>query len=135
MASAPQLVLTWLAEHRRRLAPAVLVVGVVLVINPLARTAPRRTHLRLKLAEPQGVRTVTLSVLDAGEPILGVRLAYAAGAPDRIFEELELRAGHYDVRVDVTRVGDADGPPATAVRALDVPAEGTVVLDLSRGDA
>jgi hypothetical protein len=135
MASAPHPALTWLGTHRRRLAPLVLVGGVALVVGPLADATPRATTVRLRLAEPRQVRAVTLSVLDAGEPVLGVRLAYEAGAPDRITEELDLPAGHYEVRVDVTREGTREGSPTTSVRPLDVPTEGIVVLDLSRGDA
>lgn len=135
MASAPHPALAWLAKHRRRLAPLVLFGGVMLVGGPLMKSAPRSTSIRLRLPEPGRVRAVTLSVLDAGEPIRGVHLAYAAGAPDRISEEFELKPGHYEVRVDVTRTDGASESEATAIRALDVPAEGTVVLDLTRGDA
>lgn len=147
MASDPHPVLAWLTQHRRRLAPLVLVGGVLLVAGPLTDAAPRATSIRLKLAEPQRIRLVTLSVLDAGEPVLGLRLAYAQGAPERILEELELVPGHYELRVDVTRAPQRDGAPgasreaapdaltATSVRALDVPAEGVVLFDLTRGDA
>jgi hypothetical protein len=125
--------LAWLAQHRRRLAPLVLVGGVLLVAGPLSEATPRATNIRVELAEPQQVREVTLSVLDAGEAVVGVRLAYERGAPERIEEALELPAGRYELRVDVTRAAGAD--EERTVRALEVPSEGTVVIDLSRGDA
>jgi|GEM_PF-3265167 len=146
MAADPHPVLAWLSLHRRRLAPLVLVGGVMLVAGPLLDATPRATSIRLKLAEPQQIRLVTLSVLDAGEPVLGLRLLYQQGAPDRISEELELAPGHYELRVDVTRArhgvgaadvveGAANELTATSVRSLEVPAEGVVLFDLSRGDA
>lgn len=135
MAADPHPAIAWLLEHRRRLAPLVLIGGVVLVAGPLLDTAPRSTNIRLKLSEPQQVRSVTLSVLDAGEPIVGLHLAYEQGAPDRINEELDLAPGHYEVRIDITRAGAPSDSPDTAVRRLDVPSDGTVLLDLSRGDA
>jgi len=146
MAADPHPALAWLMRHRRRLAPLALVGGVLLVAGPLLDATPRSTSIRLKLAEPQQIRLVTLSVLDAGEPVLGLRLTYAQGAPDRIREELELAPGHYELRVDVTRaprrdgtadIGDAaaSGLTATSVRSLEVPAEGVVMFDLSQGDA
>lgn len=107
----------------------------MLVAGPLLDSTPRATSIRLTLAEPQQVRTVTLSVLDAGEPILGLRLAYAQGAPDRIHEELDLAPGHYELRVDVTRADDRGASGVTSVRTLEVPAEGIVLLELGRGDA
>ena len=107
----------------------------MLVAGPLLDSTPRATSIRLTLAEPQQVRMVTLSVLDEGEPVLGLRLAYAQGAPDRINEELELAPGHYELRVDVTRADDRDASGATSVRALEVPADGVVLLELGRGDA
>lgn len=135
MASDPHPILAWLAQHKRRLAPLVLVGGIALVAGPLSNAAPRATSIRLRLPEPQRVRLVTVSVLDAGEPILGLQLAYEQGAPDRITEELELVPGHYELRVDVTRAAGAQPASATSIRALEVPADGVVVFDLTRGDA
>jgi hypothetical protein len=95
MMDAARRALSWLAQNRRRVAPLVLVGGVVLVFGPLADAAPRETSLRLRLAEPGAVREVGLSVLEAGEPVLGLRLPFARGAPPRIDESLDLPPGRY----------------------------------------
>ncbi len=127
--------LDWLARHRRRLTPLVLVGGVALVAGPLADAAPRETSVRLRLAEPGAVREVGLSVFEGGEPVLGLRLPYARGAPARIDESLDLPPGRYELRIDVTRGEGEARARSTAVRVLEVPVEGVVLVELGAAGA
>jgi hypothetical protein len=130
MMDAARRALSWLAQNRRRLAPLVLVGGVALVLGPLAEVAPRETSVRLRLAEPDAVREVGLSVLEAGEPVLGLRLPFARGAPPRIDESLDLPPGRYELHIDVTRGEGATRARRTEVRMLEVPTEGVVIVEL-----
>jgi hypothetical protein len=135
MMDAARRALSWLAQNRRRVAPLVLVGGVVLVFGPLADAAPRETSLRLRLAEPGAVREVGLSVLEAGEPVLGLRLPFARGAPPRIDESLDLPPGRYELHIDVTRGEGASRRQRTEVRTLEVPTDGVMLVELDAAGA
>jgi hypothetical protein len=135
MMDAARRALSWLAQNRRRLAPLVLVGGVALVLGPLADAAPRETSLRLRLADPGAVREVGLSVFDAGEPVLGLRLPFTRGAPPRIDESLDLPPGRYELHIDVTRGEGATRAQRTEVRMLEVPTEGVVLVELDAAGA
>src|SRR6185436_3345008 len=98
--------LRWLAENRRRLAPAVLVLAVVVIGAEMARGVPRETSVHVRLAEPEGVREVGIDYLGSNGSTASARFAFPHGAQPRLDDTRELAPGHYTLRVDIRR---ADG--------------------------
>ena len=71
-----------LVKNRRRLAPAVLLVGVALVATQLWAYVPRETELQLELGElHEQVVEVRLAYLQNGAEIRVARFGFPSGAP------------------------------------------------------
>jgi hypothetical protein len=114
-------------DRRRRYAPLVLVLAVVVVGNELWSGMPRNTRLEYRLG-PDHARVVEMRVVyvQDGEEIRGVSFHYPEGAPPRVAHQLELPSGHYEVSLELT---DRDGKAVRVTRALRTPAEGVVRVD------
>lgn len=122
--------LRWLAENRRRLAPLVLVLAVVVVGAEASRAVPRETRVHVRLSDPAAVREVGIDYLGTSGAATSARFSYPRGAQPRVDDVRDLAPGHYTLHVDVLR---ADGSSSADERELDVPAEGVVLVDTGHG--
>lgn len=121
-------VLEFLKKHRSRLARVVFVVGALVVGLTLVSAAPRETHLRFAVGpDHRDVTDVRIAYVQAGEVVRGAHFPFRMGAPEVIRHRVELAPGLYEVRAELR------GPRVRRdLRApLEVPAEGTVRIDLS----
>jgi hypothetical protein len=117
---------SYVQEHRRRIAAALLVFFVLGVALDLAHTVPRETRLAFDLGPDHGqVRSVALAYSCGDEAVEQARRRYPEGAPARVSDTLDLVPGRYEVRLDVEY---ADGHVATRQGQFDAPAEGVVVV-------
>lgn len=121
--------LRWFGAHRRRLAPFVLVAAVIVIAIQAQQTVPRETHVRLRLSNPSSIREVTLTYeAEANGDTTGTRWAFPEGAPERLNDTPSLSPGRYALQIDVLRVGGRQTPQS---RSLQIPADGTILVDLS----
>jgi hypothetical protein len=113
--------------HRRRLAVLVLVVGAVVVGSFAADGVPRDVQLRYHFGPGHAdVREAEVAFLLGDEAIQSVRFARPHGFPDRLDHEVSLAPGRYRVEATLR----SDGVSRRVERALRVPTDGVVLLDL-----
>jgi hypothetical protein len=122
----------WLQTHRRRLGAALLALGAGGLVVQGLRTVPQDAVVAVALADPASVREVRLGWSQDGDEVGFVRLGYDSGAPRRIEQRTSLVPGVYELRVEVRR---ADGRREALVRHLEVPTEGTALVDATREGA
>lgn len=116
---------------RRRLAPALLVLALLLFGKLAHEEIPRTQEVRFVLTpEHEGARTVRVTYAEAGEALTGIERRFPEGAPPEFSHVTSLRPGRYDVDIEVTR---SDGRVSRFSRALDVPAEATPRIVLRDG--
>jgi len=116
----------WL-KYRKRLAPFVILVGLVVVGGTVFDASPRETEIRYDLGPGHGeVREARIVYVTEGEEVKGVRFQWDDGAPPSLRHTVELSPGRYDIRADVV----GRGGPRSIRRALRVPADGVVRIDL-----
>lgn len=122
----------WLGQlflkHRRRLAPFVVLVGMLAVGGTVFEASPREVEIRYDLG-PEHRRVVEARIvyLFEGEEVKGARFTWAEGAPPSLRHTVDLSPGRYEVRVDLLEPGARQ---RSLERALRVPAEGLVRIDL-----
>lgn len=134
MASVVEPARAFLLRHRRRIAPIVLGVAVVVVGTPLLEAVPRETDVHLDFgADHLRVSSAEITFASDATAVHGVRLDYPDGAPRRVEHTADLPPGDYDVRIELR--GPAFHRDLT--RSLAVPAEGRVhfrLWDSASGD-
>jgi len=115
-------------RHRRRLAPLVLVLGLVVVGSKLFAAVPRETDIRYDLGPShEEVRELRIAYELEGSAFRDVVLRYPGGAPRTVRHELDLEPGRYEIEVMLVR---DDGARSEVRRALRAPAEGVVHVGL-----
>ena len=116
----------WL-EHRKRLAPAVVIAAVAVVGNVLLGAFPREVTIRYDLGPAHAAVTeARIAYTLSGEEVKGVRYGYESGAPAFITHTLELSPGRYEV---VASLWEGERQ-RRIVRPLTVPTEGQVRMVL-----
>jgi hypothetical protein len=116
---------------RRRLAPALLIVGLLLFGKLAHEEIPRTQEVRFVLTpEHEGARAVRVTYAEAGEAVTGLERRFPDGAPREFSHVTSLRPGHYDLAIEITR---PDGQVRRFSRALDIPAEATPRIVLRDG--
>ena len=113
--------------HRKRLAAIVAAIAIAVIGGTLFDAWPREVEVSYSLGDDHGaVREARIAYLLEGEEVKGVRFAEPTGFGPRLFHRVELMPGRYDV--EATLVGE--GVARSVTRALEVPAEGLVRMDL-----
>lgn len=114
-------------RHRRRIALGVVVVGVLVVGGQLFEAFPRDTEIRYGLGPDHGaVDELSLVYLEDGELVVGATFRWPEGAPGSLTHEVELAPGRYEIEARLS----GRGSPRVVRRALAVPVEGVVRIDL-----
>jgi hypothetical protein len=117
---------------RRKLAPLVVAAAVLLIGRQLEGAIPREVHLRYELGPTHGaLHEARIGYRLDGEEMKAVRFAYAHGAPSSIDHQVTLSPGRYEIVAELH--GGASG--REVVRALEVPADGIVRVDLFGGSS
>ncbi len=118
-------------ELRRRIAPIILVIGLLLTGRTVQTEMPRDQEVRFVLSPTQrNVRSVRVTYLEEGEAISFVEFRPDArsdspGTP--LAHTPSLKPGPYDVTIDVE---DDNGVVRSLSRRLNVPSEQvTIRLD------
>jgi hypothetical protein len=115
-------------RHRQRLARLALVLVVLGVGGELVDAYPRPVDLLFVLGpDHASVRDLRVAYVQQGHELHVVQLRFAAGAPGQVPHRVQLGPGRYELRVEL---GMAQGAPRLERRALEVPADGTVRVDL-----
>ena len=114
-------------QRRRRFAPLVLGLGVLVVGLTVQRATPHETRLRLRLPAQNHVREVEVAYLVADEVAVTSNFRYADHAPTTVDATAELSPGRYTVRVQMTEASTT----REVLRTIDVPTEGTLVIDMT----
>lgn len=126
MAAGKRLLDLWLA-HRKRFAPLVAVTAVVMIGSVLFDGWQKGVDIRYDLgADHESFTEVRLSYQLSGESVKEARFEYPEGAPESFRHSVELSSGRYDIEASLR------GPEASRdiSRAIEVPAEGLVRIDL-----
>lgn len=123
---------------RRTLAGAILLGGLAWAGSGLFAELPRETRVAFRLdrdAPAAPVQVATVAYRLGGEPVAQARFQEPAGLPGRFDHRVTLPPGWIVAEVEVRGSAPDAPPPRRVVRRFKVPAEGTVLLDLGRGDA
>lgn len=116
----------WL-KHRKRLAPLVILVGLVVVGATVFDASPRETEIRYDLGpRHEDVVEARIVYVTEGQEVKGVRFQWDDGAPPSLRHTVELAPGRYDIQAEVMGARDH----RRIRRALRVPADGLVRVDL-----
>lgn len=116
-----------LLTHRRRLAPAVLLIGAIVVGGEVCQGIAHETEVHFRLGPFHGqVEEAVISYRLDGQEVKGARFQWADGAPQTLVHVVELQPGRYEVRAWLTHT---EGERSFE-RALVVPSEGVVRIDL-----
>jgi hypothetical protein len=117
----------WVWDRRRRVAPIVMIVGLLVVGGQLFGVVPRETEVRYRLGPEHGdVTSARIAYVADGEEALGARFDWHDGAPESVHHTVSLIPGRYEVRAELSGPGVA----RDVVRALTVPADGVVTIEL-----
>lgn len=116
-----------LLANRRRFAPAVLILGVLVVGLSLQRAMPKPTRFRFGLGPDHGrVTRAVVEYLHDGERVQTVDLRWPGGGPKSFDHEVDLAEGSYELRVTLTE----ERVERVVLRSFTAPAEGLVHIDL-----
>ena len=90
----------------RRLAPIVLVAGVVISVMSIAPHLPRDRQVELRFEDPTSITGVTVDWMSSSEePVQGGSWRFAAGtAPRSLATKVRLPNGAYEVDIRIDRV-------------------------------
>ena len=120
----------WFLKHRRRLAPGVIVIGAAAVGGQLVSALPRDLQIRYSLGPSHGdVVEARIAYWLDGQELKGARFQWGEGAPATVRHTVELAPGRYEIRADLVETSRV----RSVRRALRVPAEGEVRIDLYEG--
>lgn len=114
-------------QRRRRFAPLVLGLGVLVVGINVQRSLPHETRVRLRFPTQNHVREVEVAYLLRDEVAVTSNYRYADHAPERVDASAELSPGRYTVRVELTE----RAATREVLRTIDVPVEGTVIIEMA----
>lgn len=119
-----------LLSRRRKLAPAVLLLGVVVIGTELWSQVPQETDVEYVLgAGHADVVELRVGYLLEGEELHGVSFRYPEGAPRVVRHEVSLPSGRYTVALEVRRRRGAGR--RRVERSLQTPVDGVVRLKAS----
>lgn len=128
----PAAPIRWLVEHRRRLAPLVLLAGVLIVGSRVAKETSSEMALDFILAEGHPRATsARIAYIRDGSTERGVTMHFPRGVPNAVHHEVELAAGRWDVALEVL----GDGTPKRMSGSFECPAEGRVRVILRETQA
>lgn len=116
-----------LLEHRRRLAPAVLLIGLIVVGATVFDAMPRETEIRYDLGpRHRDIESARIAYLMEGDVVHGARFSFEGGAPPSLRHTVELAPGRYEVKAELR------GPTVSRElsRVIRVPADGLVRVDV-----
>jgi hypothetical protein len=120
----------WFLANRRRLAPLVVVVAVALIGSQFLNVWPYETTILYDLgADHASIIEVRLAYLVGEGEAAGASFRFDDGAPDTLRHVVELHPGRYTIAAELR----GDHLSRNVSRALEVPAEGVVRVDLSEG--
>ncbi len=113
---------------RRRLAPAILIGGLLVLGRTVHSDLPREQQLRFVLGQAQrNARTVRITYLVQGEPLTAIEYHPRADAHDFLVHRPSLTPGPYDVAIEIE---DDRGRVKALSRRLVVPSDPlTIRLD------
>jgi hypothetical protein len=127
--AAMQAFVAWLVRHRRRVARAVMLVGVLVVSAQFVPNWPRETDVEFALGQGHAnVVELRVSYLSGDDELHGVAFNFPEGAPGVVHHHVTLPAGDFEVRCELRgRAGDSH----RIVRHLHAPAAGHVRISLA----
>lgn len=106
---------------RRRIAPFVLIAGVLLLGHTAKEEIPRTQEvLYLLTDDQQKAESLRVSYAQDGETVIDIALRFAAAAPPQVAHSPSLKPGTYDVTIELA--GRAF-PGQVLSRTLTVPTE------------
>lgn len=118
------------AERRRRLAPLLLIVGVLTVGKLAYEEIPRRQPLRFALPA-RDIRALKVVYSSEQESFGGLERRFPEGAPREIEHAPSLSPGAYELAIELT---ERDGAVTQLRRSVRLPSEGTLRISLTAGD-
>lgn len=114
-------------KHRQRVAPLILLIGLIVVGGTVFEASPRETEIRYDLGPShRDIETARIAYMLDGDEVLGARFRFEEGAPSALRHTVELAPGRYEVKAELrgrTVARDLS-------RVIEVPAEGVVRLDV-----
>jgi hypothetical protein len=115
------------AEKRRRFAPLVLLVGLLLVGKLAYDEMPRDESLRFELPGPN---VAVLRVFySAGDDFYGgFERRFPSGSPELVTHSPQLAPGRYELAIELD---DASGKTTRLHRSIEVPAAGVLKIPLT----
>jgi hypothetical protein len=109
------------SKVRRRIAPIVLIAGLLFVGHTANEEIPRTQEVSYVLSDEQRkAESLRVSYAQAGETVIDIALRFAPSAPGVVSHSPSLRPGQYDVTIELT--GRAF-PGQVLSRTLTVPTE------------
>lgn len=113
-------------QHRRRLAPLLLMAGLFVGGKLAYDEVPRDQPLRF-LLPARGVRSVKVTYLSEQDVYAGIEQRYPNGSPRELHHTPSLAPGQYELAIELT---DHDGGVRHVARSLHVPSEGDLRIRL-----
>jgi len=117
-------------QLRRRLAPLLLVVAVLLFGKIAHEETPREQLVRYSLspAQQSTARELRVTYTADGDVLTGLQQRFPAGAPAEFTHTTSLKPGRYSLSIDLI---SRDGQVTHLSRALEVPTEATPRISLA----
>jgi len=110
---------------RRRLAPLILLGGLLLLGHFAQTDMPRDQEVRFVLTPThRNVRTVRVAYLEEGEQVSGVEFRPRAEASSTLVHSPSLKPGSYDMAIEIE---DQSGRVQALSRRLSVPSEAVTI--------
>jgi hypothetical protein len=119
------------AQHRRKIAIVVAVVGFAVVGAQILRQLPTDTHIRYDLGPDHAtVKEVRVAFMHGSEvTVRSLSRRFPNGAPETFDDTVSLTRGAYRVHALLIR---EDGQIEGIMRGIDLPSETVVNIDLFR---
>jgi hypothetical protein len=114
-------------KHRQRLAPLVVLIGLIVIGGIIFEASPRETEIRYDLGPShRDIETARIAYLLDGDEVLGARFRFDDGAPEALRHTVELSPGRYEVKAELR--GRAVSRDLS--RVIRLPADGVVRVDV-----